>query len=65
MQYSEVTKDLLNYYERRQRSEVVPVTSELSKLVVNYREVTKDEEFACGVCNNEDYEDDDLIVICS
>lgn len=57
--------DYLRYFESKVRIESDPCGG-AEKRSSGLREVIKDEEdYICSICNDGDYEDDDLIVICS
>jgi hypothetical protein len=66
-QYKSDLEDYLKYFEIKVKQDVSPqenVVNPYSKC--GHREPPKcEDDFVCGVCGDGDYEDDDLIVICS
>ena len=58
-------EEYLNYFETKVKEETDANTT-TEKRTSSLREVPKNEEdFVCSICGDGDYEDDDLIVICS
>ena len=64
-----VYEDFFKYIEAKQRSgsiDLLQSAAMISSLSIRASKVPKcEEEFACAVCSDGDYEDDNLIVICA
>jgi hypothetical protein len=67
LKYETLNDEYLKYFEKRERWESVQNTStESSTSSLRRRDKhKKDEDYICAVCNDTDYEEDDLIVICA
>jgi PHD-zinc-finger like domain/PHD-finger len=58
-------EEYLKYFESKAKEET-DASGSTEKRISSLREVPKNEEdFVCSICGDGDYEDDDLIVICS
>lgn len=65
LQLREGFEEYLKYFESKVKEET-NANGNAEKKISSLREVPKNEEdFVCSICGDGDYEDDDLIVICS